>query len=301
MATTPASGDRAATVPASAERNGPHSTASTGERMWRRVLSAAADNIGPVLDLYKPYVEGLENLPADGRFLLVGNHTQLVAAEMILLPYFVRQAIGRQLRPLADRRFGQGGRMKADLVAAYGAVVGSPESAAALMQQNEPILVFPGGGREIAKFKGERNMLRWDNRYGFARVAVEHRYPIVTAALIGGDDVYTSLTSRDGLFGQASEWISQRLTGQTGMAVPLVRGIGPTLLPNPQRMYLRFRPPITTIKPSEIAEDTWVRQLKERTENQLQSDLDDLQRLRAADPYRWLNPLAWTSALTPES
>lgn len=299
MATTPRSDGRAATVPGSPKGNAP-ATRSTGERMLRRVLAAAADGLGPLIALYKPYVQGLENLPADGRFLLVGNHTQLAAAEIILLPYFVRHTIGRQLRPLADRNFGKGGRLQADLLAAYGAVIVSPESATELMRANEPILVFPGGGREIPKFKGEQNTLRWDNRYGFARLAVQHRYPILTAALLGGDDAFTSLTTRDGLFGRAGEWIGRRLTGQDGMAIPLTRGIGFTPVPHPQRMYLRFGPPIATAKPPRVAEDTWVRQVKERTQEQLQGDLNDLQRLRATDPYRSLNPLAWGSALTPD-
>src|SRR4051794_35714143 len=43
---------------------------------WRRVAETVADRIGPLVDLSRPYVDGLENLPTDGRFLLVGNHTQ---------------------------------------------------------------------------------------------------------------------------------------------------------------------------------------------------------------------------------
>ncbi|BBZ25127.1 lysophospholipid acyltransferase family protein [Mycolicibacter hiberniae] len=271
------------------------------ERLLRTVLTAAADGLEPVMSLYQPYVEGLEHLPADGRFLLVGNHTQVPAAEIILIPYFVRQALGKQVRALADRQFGKGGKLQADLLAAYGAVIGSPEAAAALMAANEPILVFPGGGREIAKFKGEQYQLRWDNRYGFARVAIEHQYPIVTAALIGGDDLYTSMTTRDGLYGRASEWISRRLDGRPDMAMPLLRGVGPTLLPRAQRMYLRFGPAITTTRPADVSPDAWIAQVKEDTAAQLEADLLDLQNIRAADPYRALNPLAWRSAARPAS
>lgn len=137
-------------------------------------------------------------------------------------------------------------------------------------------------------------------RFG-SRLAVEHRYPIITAALVGGDDAYTSTTSRDGRYGRASEWISQRLSGQSGMGMPLLRGVGPTLLPRPQRMYLRLGPPIDTAKPARIAEDTWIRQVKHRTQDQLQGELDDLLRIRATDPYRALNPLAWRSALAARS
>ena len=44
-----------------------------GERMWRRLLTAAADNLEPLMNVYRPYVDGLDNLPADGRFLIISE------------------------------------------------------------------------------------------------------------------------------------------------------------------------------------------------------------------------------------
>ena len=166
------------------------------------------------MDLYRPYVDGLENLPPDGRFLLVGNHTQAALGEIVLIPYFVRSAIGARVRPLADRQFSQIRGPQAALINAYGAVVGTPENASELMRSNQTVLVFPGGGREMPKFKGEEYTLRWDNRYGFARLAVEHGYPIVVAGLVGSDDVYTSITTRDSRWGPFSEWLGERVSGR---------------------------------------------------------------------------------------
>jgi 1-acyl-sn-glycerol-3-phosphate acyltransferase len=45
----------------------------------RRMVETIADGAAPLIDLYRPYVDGLQNLPRDGRFLLVGNHTQFGA------------------------------------------------------------------------------------------------------------------------------------------------------------------------------------------------------------------------------
>jgi 1-acyl-sn-glycerol-3-phosphate acyltransferase len=268
-------------------------------KIWRQVLAATADRLDPVIDLSRPYVDGLENLPPDGRFLLVGNHTQWSVAEIVLIPYFVRKAIGTRVRPLADRQLGKIRGPQADLMAAYGAVVGSPDAAGDLMRGNETILVFPGGGREIPKFKGEEYTLRWDNRYGFARLAVEHGYPIVTAGLVGADDVYTSIATRDSRVGRFSEWIGERLAGRPEMAIPLARGIGPTLIPRPQRMYLRFGEPIDTIRRGRTSAESWVSTIKDRTQAKLENTLSELQQIRADDPYRELNPLAWRSALMP--
>ncbi|HEX7823390.1 MAG TPA: lysophospholipid acyltransferase family protein, partial [Mycobacterium sp.] len=228
-----------------------------------------ADRIGPLVDVSRPYVEGLENLPADGRFLLVGNHTQ-GGIEALLIPYLVRRAIGMRVRPLADRGIGRMGGPIGDLFAACGVVVGAPETARELMHHDEPILVFPGGGREIPKFKGEENTLRWQGRAGFARMSVENDYPIVPVGLIGGDDMFRSLATREGLWGRFSQGLTQRLSGRSDMALPLLRGIGPTMIPRPQRMYLRFGAPITTTKPARVAAAKWVDTVKQNTQESLE-------------------------------
>jgi 1-acyl-sn-glycerol-3-phosphate acyltransferase len=208
-----------------------------------------------------------------------------------LIPYFVRHEIGLRVRPLMDRNMGRLGPFS-DLLAAAGAVVGAPETARELMRHDQPILVFPGGGREIPKFKGEENTLRWQGRAGFARLAAENHYPIVTVGLIGGDDVYQSLTTRDSWWGNVSQGLTEKLSGRPDMALPLLRGIGPTLIPRPQRMYLRFAEPIDTAKPARASEEKWVATVKQRTQDALERTLRELLELRSGDPYRELNPWA---------
>lgn len=269
-------------------------------RALKRVLGAVADGIDPVIDLWRPYIDGLHNLPADGRFLLVGNHTQMGSAEILLIPYALRREIGVRVRPLADRQFGQIRGLPGDLMAAFGGVVGAPETARELMRHDQTILVFPGGGREIPKFKGEEYTLRWQGRSGFARLAVENGYPIVPVGLVGGDDVYRSLTVRDSAWGRFSQAIGSRLGGRDDMAMPLVRGVGPTLIPRPERMYLRFGAPIDTTTPVGIDSSGWAEEVKRRTQAGLERILDDLLGLRETDPYRGLNPLGWFRAARPE-
>jgi 1-acyl-sn-glycerol-3-phosphate acyltransferase len=271
----------------------------------RGALDRTHDNIARLIDLTRPYVSGLEKLPADGRFLLVGNHTQS-GGEVLLVPHFVRRAIGTRVRPLADRRLARQPGFGHDLMTAYGGVVGAPETARELMRHNETILVFPGGGREMAKFKGEEYRLNWRGRSGFARIAVESGYPIVPIGLVGGDDVYRSLFTRDSVLGRLSRAISTRLTGDADMAMPLIRGVGPTLIPRPQRMYLGFGDPIDTENPenrqtpenpANPATEDWVESVRQSTRHSLEAILDDLLAVRAEDPFRELNPLAWTEAV----
>lgn len=265
---------------------------------YQRWIENVADRLDPVVSAYKPYVDGLDDLPSDGRFLLVGNHTQ-AGTEALLIPHLVRQRTGTRVRPLADRRFGNFKGLAADVFAACGAVVGTPDAARDLMRSDETILVFPGGGREISKASDQLYSLMWKGRNGFARLAVENDYPIVPAALVGGDDVYHVLTSSDGRWARMTKPLATRLTGRPDMAIPLMRGIGPTLVPRPQRMYLRFGKPIDTSRPKGSVAEKWAAKVRERVKTELETDLAALLQIRSSDPYRQLAPWAWGAAATP--
>ena len=268
-------------------------------RALTKAIFAVADRLEPIVDLSRPYVDGLENLPRDGRFLLVGNHTTFGMAEIVMIPYFVHRELGVRVRGLADRNFGNMRGLAADVLAAAGAVIGEPENGAELMLNDETVLVFPGGGREMTKFKGEEYRLRWERRFGFARLAIAHDYPIVPVGLVGGDDVYHGLVERDSALGRVSQFVGSRLGGRPDMAIPPTRGLGPTLFPDPKRMCLRFGTPIETTKPPRAQAAKWQVDVKEQTQTALETILADLQVLRETDPYRNLNPLAWSRAVRP--
>lgn len=266
----------------------------------RRAIFTIADGLTTAVDLSRIYVDGLENLPDDGRFLLVGNHTSAGWPEIVLTPYFVHRRLGVRVRGLADQRVTQIKGLQRDLIEAAGAVPGQPDVGAELMRRDETILVFPGGGRDMLKFKGEEYRLNWEGRSGFARLAIAHDYPIVPVGLVGGDDVFHSLVARDSPWERMTRSFGERMHGIAGVGVPLMRGLGPTLLPRPQRMYLRFGQPISTVRPARAKVDRWEAVVKQRTQDELEIILADLQELRQNDPFRNLNPLRWGAALRPK-
>jgi 1-acyl-sn-glycerol-3-phosphate acyltransferase len=268
-------------------------------RGLRRVLGSLADGLTPLVEAYHPYVEGLQHLPADGRFLLVGNHTSAGAPEVLLIPYVVRRAVGTRVRPLAERAYSRVWGVQADLFAAFGGVIGTRDNARELMRHDETVLVFPGGAREVVKYRHEEYRLRWRRRYGFAHVAAEFGYPIVPVGLVGGDDVYRNVVTRDSWVGRLGDRLGA-LTGQPELTIPVTRGIGPTMLPRPQRMYLGFGQPISSVPPPSTPAEDWVPVLKDRVEAALTSTLQHLLDVRADDPYRSLNLLARSRAVPGE-
>ena len=118
-------------------------------------------------------------------------------------------------------------------------------------------------------------------------------------ALVGGDDVYRSVVARDSPIGRATLAAAGRLTGRSDMAPPLIRGIGPTLIPRPQRMYLRFGAPIDISGPIGTPAATWEQDVKRTVQTAVEEALDDLLAVRKTDPFRTLNPLSWRNAVSP--
>jgi len=131
-------------------------------------------------------------------------------------------------------------------------VRGTPENCAELMREGKHVLVFPGGGREVMKRKGESYTLIWKQRTGFARLAIEHGYDIQPFAAVGADDVYNILVdAADVMKLPAWRWLSKfdsitNLTRNGEVIPPIAKGLGPTLIPKPQRFYFGFGDRIQT-------------------------------------------------------
>jgi hypothetical protein len=117
-----------------------------------------------------------------------GNHSLYSAYDSLIVTDLFRRR-GVIVRGLADRDQLRIPLWK-DILPGIGGVEGSRENCAELMRQGESVMVFPGGSREVWKRPGQRYELLWGDRLGFARMAIEHGYPIVSLSQLGGDGIY---------------------------------------------------------------------------------------------------------------
>ncbi|MCE5291255.1 MAG: 1-acyl-sn-glycerol-3-phosphate acyltransferase [Nocardiaceae bacterium] len=74
------------------------------------------------------------------------------------------------------------------LIEPLGCRPGSQESVDAGFAAGHHVAVFPGGDIEAAKPFAERNLIKFDGRTGFARVAIEHDVPIVPVVTAGAGE-----------------------------------------------------------------------------------------------------------------
>lgn len=142
--------------------------------------------------LYKYYFHvrcyGVENVPARGRAMLVGNHSGGIAldAAMVIASAFFEMDPPRLAQGMVDK-FIHRVPLFAQWASRAGQLQGLPENAERLLEDERLLMVFPEGARGTAKLYPERYSLV-DFGTGFVRLAMKTRTPIVPLGFIGGGD-----------------------------------------------------------------------------------------------------------------
>lgn len=237
----------------------------------------------PLRKLINPKVYGIENVPAR-RALLVGNHTVMgmLDSPLMCAELWERGVIVRSLGDHAHFKI----PVWRDVLTAFGVVDGTRAITSELMDRGEVILVYPGGGREVAKRKGEKYQLIWKNRMGFARMAVQHGYTIVPFAAVGAEEAVDILMDGDNPLLAPTRMLVEKLLGSTE-AMPITRGIGLTPFPRPERQYYWFGEPISTEDVRGLQDDdAVVRTVREQTKKAIEQGMEFLLAEREKDPNR---------------
>jgi len=258
----------------------------TGHRPTATEMAAARVVLEPWRLLTSPLFYGVDRVPTDRPFLLVGNHTLMGVLDVPLMLLGLYERCGVIVRSLGDHLHFQVPLWR-DLLSRFGTVEGTRENCEALMRTGESILVFPGGAREVFKHKGEQYHLIWKSRTGFAALAIKHGYPIVPFAAVGAEECYDILVDSDELRRTPIGPVLERVIPRAEEIPPIINGIGP--LPRPQRFYFRFGTPIeTTDWAGREDDDTVLRTVRDRVAAAIRRGIADLQRERDRDPQRAL-------------
>lgn len=146
-------------------------------------VTDAIDAIGRRCDVQ---VEGLEKIPR-GRALLVANHA--FGFDVAFVMARVQAQTGRRVWALGEHAWWRVPGIRR-LAAATGTVDGTPANVDRLLENDELVLVLPGGLRESMKPRELRYRLLWGHRYGFVRAAIRRCAPIVPLASLGADDYF---------------------------------------------------------------------------------------------------------------
>jgi 1-acyl-sn-glycerol-3-phosphate acyltransferase len=149
--------------------------------------------------LYRHYFHvacrGIEHVPPRGRVMLVGNHSggYAIDAGMVIAACFFELEPPRLAQGMADR-FINRIPFLSQWTNRGGQIMGLPQHAQQLLQDDRMLLVFPEGARGTAKLFWERYSLRHFGT-GFVRLALKTKTPIVPFAFLGGGEAVPTVAN----------------------------------------------------------------------------------------------------------
>ncbi len=144
---------------------------------------------------FRADVKGLENIPAEGPVLLVGNHSggnltpDTIVFTLAFATYFgVERRFFQLAHNLVLAMPGLGALRK------HGTVAASPENADLALETGAALLVYPGGDYEVHRPSWESAKVDFGGRKGWIRLALDKDVPIVPVVALGGQETALFLT-----------------------------------------------------------------------------------------------------------
>lgn len=180
---------------------------------------------------FKVDVYGLENVPARGRGILVGNHSGGVAIDgtMVMGSMLLDAEPPRLPHAMLDKFIHQFPGAS-QFMARTGQFTGNPDQAKRLLNDERLILAFPEGARGTAKLAKDADSLV-EFGTGFMRLALETGSPIIPFGFVGGGEALPTIANL------------KRLGRMFGVPYIPVTKWG-VLIPKPTRFQLLYGKPM---------------------------------------------------------
>lgn len=226
-------------------------------------------------DYFKVKVKGIENIPSEGRAILVGNHSGLLPLDgaMITMAMCFSHASPRRIRYLVTDWFfslpGIG-----DWIREVGQVRATLENAEKLLARDEIVGIYPEGIRGVGKIWPERYRVI-DFHPGFVQLAISSQTPLIPVATVGGDEIYPNFSNVKQIARMVKMPFWPTTLAFPWLPFPLM------FLPLPVRWLINIHKPIDLGLPPEKATDRkLVLRIAREIQYDLQRDLNALLRER---------------------
>jgi 1-acyl-sn-glycerol-3-phosphate acyltransferase len=220
--------------------------------------------------MYKTYwrvsMSGLENVPEQGRALMVVNHSGQLPFDGAMLGtgLFTEHPAQRMTRTLYATWFPTLPFIS-DFLTKCGQVLATEDNGTRLLQDDELVAVFPEGYKGVGKLFKDRYKLARFGRGGFVRMALKTGAPLIPVSVVGAEETYISL---------AKSSTMAKLTGFPYFPIsptfPWLGLLG--FVPLPTKWYIDIGEPIPTDKygPKSASNLMLVSQLTDQVRNIVQ-------------------------------
>ncbi|XXX71710.1 lysophospholipid acyltransferase family protein [Sorangium sp. So ce134] len=134
-------------------------------------------------------VEGFEHVARPGAALIVGYHGRPIAHDMCILTAEIHDRLGYMPHAIVHGAAERQPLLKW-VVDGLGFVTGDSAALEEAIARGEHVLVTPGGTREGCRSSRDRYRVDWGERFGYLRLALKYRLPIIPVGAAGVDDTY---------------------------------------------------------------------------------------------------------------
>jgi 1-acyl-sn-glycerol-3-phosphate acyltransferase len=228
--------------------------------------------VEPFIDfMYEKYwrveVSGLENVPDEGRAMLVCNHSGQLPWDGVMLgaAVFKEHPNQRLVRNLYATWFPTLPFIS-DFLTKMGQVLANEENGVRLLEADELVAVFPEGYKGVGKLFRDRYRLARFGRGGFVRMALQTGAPMIPVSIVGAEETYISLAKSPTL---------ARMIGFPYFPIsPTWPWLGPVgFVPLPTKWFIEFGEPISVegYGPAGAESIVLVSQLTDQIRNIIQS------------------------------
>jgi 1-acyl-sn-glycerol-3-phosphate acyltransferase len=210
----------------------PSNVSASGYDPWGFNLEGVRNTIGIAKFLYEKFFRvesfGLENIPKEGRCLVIANHSGQLPLDGLLIGYaLLTNPHGPRAAKAMIERFLPTVPFVGNWLNSLGAVIGDPVNCERMLEMEEAIIVFPEGVRGSGKlFKDRYKLQRFG--HGFMHLAMKHKTPIIPVGVVGCEESIISFADIKPL---------AKLLG-----IPYAPLVIPVVLPT--KVYLHFGEPM---------------------------------------------------------
>lgn len=221
---------------------------------------------------------GVENVPEDGRALLVCNHSGVVPFDgaMVTEAIWSQHPSPRFIRWLFLKWFVSFPYIS-PVMNKLGAVLACPQNGERLLKEDRLVGVFPEGIKGIGKKFRDRYKLARFGRGGFIKICLKTRSTIVPVSVVGAEEIYPALTY--------AEFISKPLGLPYLPITPTFPWLGLLgLIPLPTRWHIHFGSPLRFKPGAETRADDYlvVSLLTAKVRSAIQDQIDESLRQRTS-------------------
>lgn len=151
--------------------------------------------------LYENYFRvetfGLENIPKNGRCLIIANHSGQLPLDAMMLGYAM---VTNEFAPRAPKgmyeRFVPQVPFISSIFSQWGGTVGDPDNCIKMLENEEAVMVFPEGVGGISKPFKKRYQLQQFG-LGFMYMAMQTNSPIIPVGIVGCEESIINFGNMD--------------------------------------------------------------------------------------------------------